>query len=136
MIFRKRTVVAFFIIAAVGVSVSATTANPENDYTNLRILPKNISTKKLQHIMIDEFEDGLGVKCGFCHAEKKGSHSLDYSSDEKSEKGIARKMMQMTIGLNKKYFSLKRPMIGDSVLVITCITCHRGLPHPDLESIN
>ncbi len=82
--------------------------------------------------MIDEFEDGLGVNCGFCHAEEKGSHKLDYASDEKPEKEIARKMMKMTNGLNRKYFQLKHASVGDSVLVVSCSTCHRGQPRPDI----
>ncbi|HEX4850033.1 MAG TPA: c-type cytochrome [Puia sp.] len=106
-----------------------------NEFKNLKVLPKNISSKQLEGIMIDEFEDGLGVQCGFCHSEKKGSHSLDYASDEKPEKEIARKMMKLTMGLNKKYFQLKNPHIGDSILIVTCATCHRGQPHPDKESI-
>ncbi len=103
----------------------------KGEYKNLKVLPKNISTKKLQQIMIDEFEDGLGVNCGFCHAEEKGSHKLDYASDEKPEKEIARKMMKMTNGLNRKYFQLKHASVGDSVLVVSCSTCHRGQPRPD-----
>jgi Photosynthetic reaction centre cytochrome C subunit len=81
--------------------------------------------------MVDDFEDGLGVSCNFCHAEEKGSHRLDYASDAKPEKEIARMMMRMSVQVNKKYFRLKHPMIGDSSLVITCNTCHHGQPHPD-----
>jgi len=96
----------------------------------LKVLPKDISTKDLSRIMIDDFEDGLGVSCGFCHAEEKDSHKLDYASDEKPEKEIARLMMKMTLDVNEKYFQTTHPMIGDSTLSITCITCHRGQPRP------
>jgi Photosynthetic reaction centre cytochrome C subunit len=103
---------------------------PANEYKNLKVLPKDISTKDLSRIMIDDFEDGLGVSCGFCHAEAKDSHKLDYVSDEKPEKEIARLMMKMTLGVNGKYFNVKHPRIGDSSIVITCITCHNGHPRP------
>jgi len=43
---------------------------------------------------------------------------------------IARLMMKMTIGINKNYFKLKHPVIGDSILAITCVTCHNGQPRP------
>jgi hypothetical protein len=101
-----------------------------HEFKNLKVLPKNISSKNLSKIMIDDFEDGLGVSCGFCHAEEKDSHRPDYASDVKPEKQIAQLMMRMTLNINKKYFKLKHPIIGDSTLAITCATCHKGQPHP------
>jgi len=128
----KKILVTASIIVLIGISVAATAPSPEkSDYKNLKVLPKNISTKKLQQIMIDEFEDGLGVSCGFCHAEQKGSHKLDYASDDKPEKEIARNMMRMTNKFNSKYFQVRHAMIGDSVSVVTCETCHRGQPRPE-----
>ncbi|HLZ88076.1 MAG TPA: c-type cytochrome [Puia sp.] len=103
---------------------------PNGEYTNLKVLPKDISSKTLQSIMIDDFEDGLGVGCGFCHAEQKGSHKLDYASDAKPEKLIARNMIRMTLKLNAKYFQVHRPGLGSSGLVVTCTTCHQGKPRP------
>src|SRR5579859_199825 len=102
-----------------------------SEYENLQVLPKDISSKQLQHIMVDEFQDGLGVGCGFCHAKKEGSILLDYASDEKPEKEIARVMMRMTLEINKKYFEAEQPLIGDDQLVITCSSCHRGTAHPE-----
>src|SRR5436189_1660263 len=134
MEFQKKYVVITAITTAIAAGVFAL-PRPANEYTNLKVLPKNISSKNLSRIMIDDFEDGLGVSCGFCHAEEKDSHKLDYASDAKPEKKIARLMMQMTIGINKNYFKLKHPLIGDSTLVINCTTCHNGQPHPgDLET--
>ena len=121
------------VIGALGIVVIvgiAAVPAPANEYKNLKVLPKDISTKDLSRIMIDDFEDGLGVSCGFCHAEEKDSHKLDYASDEKPEKEIARLMMKMTLDVNEKYFQTTHPMIGDSTLSITCITCHRGQPRP------
>ena len=126
----------YFIITGVGIviaAVSATTtsARPHREFINLKVLPKDVSSKTLQHIMIDEFEDGLGVNCGFCHAGQKGSHKLDYVSDAKPEKAMARSMMRMTLKLNARYFQVHRPGLGDPGLVITCTTCHQGKPHPE-----
>lgn len=121
------------VIIAMAIVVIAGTAavpSPSNDYKNLKVLPKDISTKDLSRIMIDDFEDGLGVSCGFCHAEEKDSHKLDYASDEKPEKEIARLMMKMTLDVNEKYFQVTHPLIGDSTLSITCMTCHKGQPRP------
>jgi hypothetical protein len=129
---KRNKVIAGLAIAVTVASVTATSARPPREFVNLKVLPKDVSSKTLQHIMIDEFEDGLGVNCGFCHAEKKGSHKLDYASDAKPEKQIARSMMRMTLKLNARYFQVHRPGLGDPGLVVTCETCHQGKPRPDL----
>jgi hypothetical protein len=130
---NKRKFLVIGILASIFVTAMASTHPSErvNPYKNLKVLPKNISTKTLSRIMVDDFEDGLGVSCNFCHAEEKGSHRLDYASDAKPEKEIARMMMRMSVRLNRKYFRINHPLIGDSSLVITCNTCHHGQPHPD-----
>lgn len=124
-------IVAGGLVAVVVISVAA--INPirqTGEFKNLKVLPKDIGSKDLQKIMVDEFQDGLGVGCNFCHAKEKGSLHLDFASDEKPEKEIARSMMLMTLDVNKKYFGVENPLIGDSVLTISCNTCHQGTPHP------
>ncbi len=103
---------------------------PVDEFKNLKVLPHDINSKDLNRIMVDQFQEDLGVSCNFCHAENKDTHKPDYASDAKPEKEIARLMMRMTIGINEKYFELANPKIGDSTLVITCATCHHGQPHP------
>lgn len=129
MLFRKKYVVILVLASAITVSVAALPP-ASNDYKNLKVLPKNISSKDLSKIMIDDFEDGLGVSCTFCHAPGKDSLKLDYASDAKPEKLIARRMIKMTMDINRKYFGLKHPLPGDSLLVINCISCHSGQPRP------
>jgi len=114
-----------------GTSLAVVATRPPGIYKNLKVLPRNISSKELNRIMVDEFTDGLGVSCNFCHAEDKMTHKPDYASDEKPEKNIARTMMRMTKGLNKEYFKIKHPAIGAPTLVVSCSTCHNGQPHPN-----
>lgn len=132
MIIPKKIVVAGSLVIVVVTAVAGIkpTAAPDAAFKNLQVLPSNISAGLLNKIMIDQFEDDLGVSCNFCHAENKDTHKPDYASDEKPEKQLARKMMQMTIGINEKYFDHTHPMIGDTSLVITCGTCHKGSPIP------
>ncbi len=129
---HKIVMIAGLLAFVVVSTVAATTSSKsEVKYTNLKVLPKNISSKDLQEIMADDFEDGLGVSCGFCHADAKDGHGLDFASDAKPEKEIARAMMRMTLGINKKYFKVKHPAIGSNALTVTCTTCHKGEAFPD-----
>ena len=131
---NKKFTIIIGLAALVTICAAATIPKPkkaEEHYTNLKVLPKDISSKDLQGLMTDDFEDGLGVNCGFCHANAKDGHGLDFASDAKPEKEIARAMMRMTIGINKKYFKLKHPQLGSSALVINCATCHKGEAFPD-----
>ncbi len=95
------------------------------------LLKMKSALKKIKIMMVDEFQDGLGVGCNYCHAREKGSLHPDYASDEKPEKEIARSMMLMTMGINKKYFGEEHPIMGDSLLTISCSSCHHGAAHPD-----
>ena len=129
MVLNKQSLIILILIG--GISICATALNdPENGFRNLKVLPKNTSAKELSRIMVDDFTDGLGVSCGFCHKEDKASHQLDYVSDENPEKQIARKMMRMAIRINRRYFKSEHAVIGDSSLVVTCYTCHKGTPVP------
>jgi len=132
MRFNRKLIIITSLAGVVSLCVAATgRATGDSHFSNLRVLPKNISSKELSGIMVDEFNDGLGVGCNFCHAEEKDSHRLDYASDAKPEKEMARMMMRMTIKINKSFFHQKHSMIGDSIQVITCTTCHRGEARPE-----
>src|ERR1700761_1000438 len=118
------------VTVAAGTAVSKPQAQ-QPQYVNLKVLPKNISSKDLNSIMINDFEDGLGVACNFCHAAGKETGELDFASDAKPEKEIARSMMKMMLGINKKYFKIKHPVLGGQGLVVTCNTCHNGVAFPE-----
>ncbi|HTH83301.1 MAG TPA: c-type cytochrome [Mucilaginibacter sp.] len=129
---NKKITIIVTLTGMVGIlAASATTKKVEEHYVNLKVLPKNISSKELQGIMVDDFQDGLGVTCNFCHANAKNGHGLDFASDAKPEKEITRAMMRMTIGINKKYFKIKHALIGNDALTVTCNTCHKGEAFPD-----
>ena len=63
---NKKFAAIIGIGAVVSMSVAAGSGKPEEPhYENLKVLPKNISSKDLQGIMVDDFQDGLGVTCSF-----------------------------------------------------------------------
>jgi hypothetical protein len=129
---RKWTVITALTLTVIGsVAAIEPPKKTESGFKNLKVLPKNISQKQLSTIMVDQFEDELGVSCNFCHSENKDTHKPDYASDEKPEKQITRLMMQMTNGINKKYFKQRHALIGDSTAIVSCGTCHQGKPIPE-----
>ena len=99
-------------------------------YRNLQVLPKDISDQKLDSIM-QTYNKALGVKCEFCHTPLQGfKDSLDYASDKEPMKEEARKMMRMTIELNRKYFYFDSTQRPEYLHTVTCKTCHQGEPFP------
>ena len=124
---RNTIVVSVLLISMVAICV-AFSAPPERKYKNLKILSKNISEKELDSVM-HTFTRGLGVRCDFCHVPT-ADRKMDFASDEKPEKNIARKMMKMANKINKKYFNYINRYDYDAITnktIITCNTCHRGL---------
>jgi hypothetical protein len=124
------TVVILIGVAAMVPPKEVKYGHPQK-FINLQVLPKDISDTLLYQIMKKDFDVALGVKCNFCHAPNKDSTDLDFSSDAKDEKNIARGMMRMEIGINENYFKIKPAMVGDVALAVTCITCHNGKAFPD-----
>ena len=122
---------ALVVFGVAGIPAVAPVKDVPGGYVNLKVLPRNISSRELQGIMTDDFEDGLGVSCGFCHAAAKGGRGLDFASDAKPEKAVARAMMRMTLRLNKRYFNVRRPLLGSPLLIVSCVTCHKGQAFPE-----
>lgn len=99
-------------------------------HKNLQILPNDISEFALDSFM-QSYSKALGVDCKFCHVPLKNyPDSLDYASDAEPMKENARKMMRMTIQLNKTYFHFDTTIRPEYLKVVTCNTCHRGEAFP------
>ncbi|HEY2819886.1 MAG TPA: photosynthetic reaction center cytochrome c subunit family protein [Candidatus Acidoferrum sp.] len=63
----------------------------------------------------------LGVECAFCHVP---GH---FEKDDKKPKQTARKMIRMTLALNKNSF--------DNLRGVTCFSCHQGAHIPAADPI-
>lgn len=131
MLLKRKLLVIIGI--ALGVVVSVAASRPPKDKPprrNLKVLPKNISHDDLEKIM-DNFKVALGVKCDYCHIPRKDDpKKLDFASDEKPEKNMARKMITMTGKINKKFFNYATEK-SDALPPVTCKTCHNGKAHLD-----
>jgi tetratricopeptide (TPR) repeat protein len=100
-------------------------------FTNLKVLPKDISKHELQSTMRG-FAFALGVRCEHCHVEKNApEHGFDFAADEKEAKKTARIMLQMVAGINHDYISKVPETPGGAARVeVQCVTCHHGLAEP------
>jgi hypothetical protein len=133
---KKKLIVLLVLSTSILIGVAA--HDPEKkqeEYKNLKVLPKNISKDSMK-IVMDGFKVALGVKCTFCHAASKDTAVKwpDFASDEKPEKDIARHMMRMTTEINKSWFNFDNSAQPDTIRAVTCITCHRGQAHIEIDT--
>ena len=113
-----------------GQSHTARPRRPLPKPTNLKVLPKDIAPEELIHIMRG-YAGSLGVECSFCHAPAPTGHRLDFASDAKPDKGIARIMIEMTHDINVQYMAkVEDPDAKPEDKHVTCGTCHRGHSMP------
>ena len=81
-------------------------------------VPKNLQLLKPEEVMdaMRAFRTALGVDCSFCHVQG------DFASDEKQNKLVARKMIELVRSIN--------PQFPDGKQHVNCYTCHRGAEEP------
>jgi hypothetical protein len=124
MKFHKKKLAVLLLLAISVVMMSFRDVPEEKKeapkFTNLKVLSKKISHDDLIAVM-KNYNTALGVKCNYCHA--KVGDKMDFASDEKQEKNIARKMQKMANAINKKYF-------GGNSGTVACMTCHNGKANP------
>lgn len=138
----NKTFITVLAIAFVIFGLQAFNLNQQQRYTNLQVLPKDITKQGLDSIM-HHFSVSLNVKCDYCHVRNEETRRPDFASDAKMEKHIARGMMHMAIDINKNHFaphdeediaylaSTKDTSSTRYMLkYVTCYTCHHGNAHP------
>ena len=131
---NRKLAIAAGLFGVMGLSIAASLPQqgPPKPQ-NLKVLPKNISGEQLDHIM-DMWAASLGVHCNFCHARNEQTNHMDFASDAKPEKKMAREMFEMTGKINKKFFEGKKDSLGMIMeSSVNCYTCHRGNAHPEVK---
>ena len=92
---------ASLVLAAYAPAPSAPAADgvvaDSTQWENLQVLPDSISGEALTQMMRG-FGTALGVKCGHCHV--RGEGGMDFASDAKPHKQIAREMIRMVVEIN------------------------------------
>ena len=122
----SRRWIALSLLASLPLA-SAAIADVPDQFTNLKVLPKDVGKRELMNTMKD-FSSALGVNCTHCHVEKTPGdrNTIDWASDALEPKKVARGMMAMVAGINKDLL----PAAGEPNAQVRCMTCHRGLPDP------
>jgi len=111
-------------------SAAPLAAQVPDKFTNLKVLPKEISKQDLQSTMRG-FSFALGVRCEHCHSEKKAPEKgLDFPADDKGAKRTARLMLEMVAAINKDYVSKVEKADQSQPIHVECVTCHHGLVQP------
>ena len=84
---------------------------------NIKVFPATATYQEVDHAM-DQYKVDLGVKCNYCHAPDK-------ENPRKND-------MRMTNEMNAKYIATLKHTDQDTskIQLITCNTCHRGVPKP------
>lgn len=130
---RFGTVTAAVLSGVVVVSAVAVRAqqNPiPETYTNLQVLPKDISRAQLVPVMRN-FAQHLGVRCEHCHVgEGNDLSKFDFASDARPAKATARKMLAMVRTINGTLLEGVGTAPAPGTNRVTCFTCHRGARTP------
>jgi len=133
---HKKKTATLLVLAAIVIAGTAATTTPVRKFRNLKVLPQDISEKQLDSMM-GSYNRALNVNCDFCHKPPMdltgiapANDNVDFAADNQM-KEEARRMIRLTIDINKTYFRFDTTAKPEYLLnVITCNTCHRGNPFP------
>lgn len=117
------------LVLAMTVAPVPAVAQIPDKFTNLKVLPKDISKDELVSTMRG-FSGGLGVRCTYCHVGGTATDltGMKFESDDKKEKKIARAMMTMVQKING---SLIKKAGIENPMQVKCVTCHHGVMRPE-----
>ena len=104
-------------------------AQVPDEFTNLKLLDKDIEKRQLIGIMRD-WANGLGVRCNHCHVGPDNLEGMDFATDEKRTKRAARLMLEMARAINREHMADYPEDPEKSQQTVSCFTCHRGQAKP------
>ena len=95
------------VVALMLAAVPAGAQGIPDSFTNLQLLPEDISRRELVGVMRG-FTEALGVRCSYCHtvSEALNSPDDDFASDAKAAKEAARVMISMVRSINQEHLGL------------------------------
>jgi predicted trehalose synthase len=124
---------SFFLAACAAMQQQKAQASRADtgEFHNLQVFPQNITHDELIANMRG-FAKALGTRCDHCHAANPAgsAEAMNFASDAKPEKNVARAMLKMVHAANVDYLAKVNPH-GQ---MVTCNTCHRGHTVPDVTA--
>lgn len=90
----------------------------EQKYKNIQAL-KGLPASQMRPMM-NYISAALGMTCADCHV--RTGDQWEFDKDDNNHKKIARRMITMTMDINKQSFNGRTQ--------VTCFTCHQGHDHP------
>jgi len=117
------------LVIATRVDAQAPGKWPPDSLVNVQIIPKTTSPLQVWGMMRN-IAFGLGVTCTFCHVGQEDAPfaQIDFASDQKRNKLVARQMMRLVQEVNSRLDTIPaRPLPH---VVVACETCHRGVNRP------
>ena len=105
------------MVLIIAILLSFPFASPFENVTILDIESRSEMKKYMKMISKD-----LGVKCSYCH-------DMDDKSLDNPIKDITREMIILTRQINSYLNDINKNNKEESVVSVTCWTCHKGSPH-------
>ena len=120
------------LLAFVAVAGDLAAKEVPSEYTNLQVLPRDISRREIVSIMRGWVGAVGGGTCSYCHMVSDGldQPTDNFASDEKATKRKARIMLEMVNRIN----TTTLPSLPDRRtphVEVTCRTCHGGINRPE-----
>lgn len=130
---RNSLIVTILAVTALGPGMHLTprpaAAQVPDQFSNLQILPKDISKRELMGMMRG-FAGALGVRCSHCHVGPDNLQGMDFATDELAAKQTARQMMRMLQVINEQHIAGLQTA-SDARVQVSCKTCHRAVKRPE-----
>ena len=111
---NSRSLLIAGAMCALAVPAAPQVKTAEQQFKNIQALQGTPADQLMPAMQL--ISASLGVECDFCHVPGK------FDSDDKRPKQTARKMIAMTLAINKDNFNSRHE--------VTCFTCHRGANDP------
>src|SRR5688572_16019532 len=124
-----RTLAVALLLPALELSAQPPGKWPPDSLVNVQVFAKNTPVVQVWGQM-RTIAFGLGVECTFCHVGPDGARleQIDFPSDQKRNKLVARQMMRMVQEVNRRLDSI--PARPTPAVTVNCATCHRGVSRP------
>ena len=126
---RGRLIAALFLAVSARANAQPPGKWPPDSLVNVQVIAKTTAPVQVWGMMRN-IAGGLGVTCTFCHVGSEGSplEQIDFASDQKRNKLVARQMMRLVQEVNARLDTI--PAGPTPTVVVSCATCHRGVSRP------